>query len=173
MNYCQKCGARLQENTTVCPMCGFDNAQAEQASAQQNQSYTYNAQQSGPFTAGAQPNQSYTYNTQQGQPFNYGAQNPYGAPAHDPRREPLSVGEIFVSWLLLSIPVVNIVMIIVWLTSDKTNINKKNFAKAALIMYCIGIVLWFLAALVISIVGVGTAVAFDDYIYYMIPLLGL
>ena len=156
MNYCQNCGARLPEGTTVCSMCGFDNAQAARP--------------------GAEP---------QGQPFNpggpapgpnppYGRPNPsYGAPPHDSRRDPLSVGDIFVSWLLLSIPIVNIVMIIVWLTSSSTNINKKNFAKAALIMYAIGIVLWILAAIVFSIVGVGTAVALDDYIYYMIPLLGL
>lgn len=156
MNYCQKCGARLPEGTTVCSMCGFDNAQAARP--------------------GAEP---------QGQPFNpggpapgpnppYGRPNPsYGAPPHDSRRDPLSVGDIFVSWLLLSIPIVNIVMIIVWLTSSSTNINKKNFAKAALIMYAIGIVLWILAAIVFSIVGVGTVVALDDYIYYMIPLLGL
>ena len=156
MNYCQKCGARLPEGTTVCSMCGFDNAQAARP--------------------GAEP---------QGQPFNpggpapgpnpsYGRPNPsYGAPPHDSRRDPLSVGDIFVSWLLLSIPIVNIVMIIVWLTSSSTNINKKNFAKAALIMYAIGIVLWILAAIVFSIVGVGTAVALDDYIYYMIPPLGL
>lgn len=156
MNYCQKCGARLPEGTTVCSMCGFDNAQAARP--------------------GAEP---------QGQPFNpggpapgpnppYGRPNPsYGAPPHDSRRDPLSVGDIFVSWLLLSIPIVNIVMIIVWLTSSSTNINKKNFAKAALIMYTIGIVLWILAAIVFSIVGVGTVVALDDYIYYMIPLLGL
>ncbi len=156
MNYCQKCGAHLPEGTTVCSMCGFDNAQAARP--------------------GAEP---------QGQPFNpggpapgpnppYGRPNPsYGAPPHDSRRDPLSVGDIFVSWLLLSIPIVNIVMIIVWLTSSSTNINKKNFAKAALIMYAIGIVLWILAAIVFSIVGVGAAAAFDDYIYYMIPLLGL
>lgn len=156
MNYCQKCGARLPEGRAVCSMCGFDNAQAARP--------------------GAEP---------QGQPFNpggpapgpnppYGRPNPsYGAPPHDSRRDPLSVGDIFVSWLLLSIPIVNIVMIIVWLTSSSTNINKKNFAKAALIMYAIGIVLWILAAIVFSIVGVGTVVALDDYIYYMIPLLGL
>ena len=156
MNYCQKCGARLPEGRAVCSMCGFDNAQAARP--------------------GAEP---------QGQPFNpggpapgpnppYGRPNPsYGAPPHDSRRDPLSVGDIFVSWLLLSIPIVNIVMIIVWLTSSSTNINKKNFAKAALIMYAIGIVLWILAAIVFSIVGVGTVVVLDDYIYYMIPLLGL
>ena len=156
MNYCQKCGARLPEGRAVCSMCGFDNAQAARP--------------------GAEP---------QGQPFNpggpapgpnppYGRPNPsYGAPPHDSRRDPLSVGDIFVSWLLLSIPIVNIVMIIVWLTSSSTNINKKNFAKAALIMYAIGIVLLILAAIVFSIVGVGTVVVLDDYIYYMIPLLGL
>lgn len=161
MNYCQKCGARLPEGRAVCSMCGFDNAQAARPGAEPH-AQPFNP--GGPAYGG------------QGQPYGqpnqtYGA--PYGQPPHDSRRDPLSVGDIFVSWLLLSIPIVNIVMIIVWLTSSSTNINKKNFAKAALIMYAIGIVLWILAAIVFSIVGVGTVVALDDYIYYMIPLLGL
>ena len=156
MNYCQKCGARLPEGRAVCSMCGFDNAQAAQPGAEPH------AQPFNPGGPAPGPNPP------------YGRPNPsYGAPPHDSRRDPLSVGDIFVSWLLLSIPIVNIVMIIVWLTSSSTNINKKNFAKAALIMYAIGIVLWILAAIVFSIVGVGTVVALDDYIYYMIPLLGL
>lgn len=160
MNYCQKCGARLPEGRAVCSMCGFDNAQAARPGAEpQGQPFNPGGPAPGPNPPYGRPNPS------------YGA--PYGQPPHDSRRDPLSVGDIFVSWLLLSIPIVNIVMIIVWLTSSSTNVNKKNFAKAALIMYAIGIVLWILAAIVFSIVGVGTAVALDDYIYYMIPLLGL
>lgn len=157
MNYCQKCGARLPEDSAVCTMCGFDNAQAAQPGA---------GAHAQPFNPGGPaPGQAPPY----GQPNSA----PYSAPAHDPRRDPLSVGDIFVSWLLLSIPIVNVVMVIVWLTSSKTNVNKKNFAKAALIMYAIGIVLSIIASLLFSIVGIGTAVALDDYIYYMIPLLGL
>lgn len=46
--------------------------------------------------------------------------------------------------LLVSIPVVNIIMLIVWAFSDSTNPNKSNFSKAALIWMVIWIVLYFL-----------------------------
>ncbi|MGL4863903.1 MAG: hypothetical protein ACRC4T_12365 [Cetobacterium sp.] len=51
--------------------------------------------------------------------------------------------------LILMIPIVNLIMWIKWLVSDKTNINLKNFLIASLIMMVIsGIVvgvIWFVA----------------------------
>ncbi len=46
--------------------------------------------------------------------------------------------------LLVSIPVVNIIMLIIWAFSDSTNPNKSNFSKAALIWIVIWAVLYFL-----------------------------
>lgn len=45
----------------------------------------------------------------------------------------MSVSEWFVTLLLVSIPVVNIILLLVWAFSSGTNINKQNFAKATLL----------------------------------------
>lgn len=50
--------------------------------------------------------------------------------------------------LIMMIPIVNLIMWIKWLVSDKTNINLKNFLIASLIMMVIGGivgVIWFVA----------------------------
>ena len=51
--------------------------------------------------------------------------------------------------LIMMIPIVNLIMGIKWLVSDKTNVNLKNFLIASLIMMVIGGivvgVIWFVA----------------------------
>ncbi|WBW99428.1 hypothetical protein [Oceanirhabdus sp. W0125-5] len=47
---------------------------------------------------------------------------------------PMTLGDWVVTLLLLMIPVVRLVLLIVWAFSSETNENKKNFAKASLIL---------------------------------------
>lgn len=51
--------------------------------------------------------------------------------------------------LIMMIPIVNLIMWVKWLVSDKTNVNLKNFLIASLIMVVIGGivvgVIWFVA----------------------------
>lgn len=53
---------------------------------------------------------------------------------------PLSLGQYLVMMLLMFIPLVNIVLLFVW-GFGNYNVNKKNFARAQLIVMAIGIVL--------------------------------
>lgn len=130
MNYCKQCGAKLEEGTVVCSLCGFNNEndpQPQQAGTQQN----YQQQQ-------------YQQNYQQ---------PPY-QPVQDKKTAPLSVGEIIVTIILMSIPIVNIVMLVVWLTNKDTNLNKRNFALAMIILECIGIVLYFVLVMIMAAMGI-------------------
>lgn len=56
----------------------------------------------------------------------------------------ISLGEWIITFIVLAIPLVNIVMLFVWGFSAATNPSKQNFCKATLIVYLIGIVLFFL-----------------------------
>jgi glycopeptide antibiotics resistance protein len=56
----------------------------------------------------------------------------------------ISLGEWIITFILLAIPLVNIIMLFVWGFSSSTNPNKQNFAKATLIIYLIAIVCFFL-----------------------------
>ncbi len=47
---------------------------------------------------------------------------------------PLTLGNYIVMMLVSAIPVVGFIMLLIWAFSGNTNINKKNYARAALIM---------------------------------------
>ncbi|MFZ7120287.1 MAG: hypothetical protein ACOWWH_04990 [Eubacteriaceae bacterium] len=71
----------------------------------------------------------------------------------------LSVKDWLITFLILIIPIVNIVMMFVWAFNDP-NKTKSNYFKAALIMSAISIVLWLLFAgsifaLITSAMGYG------------------
>lgn len=53
----------------------------------------------------------------------------------------ISTTNWLITILITTIPLVNIIMLIVWAFSDSTNPNKSNWAKATLIWMLIGIVL--------------------------------
>lgn len=56
----------------------------------------------------------------------------------------MTVGNWIVTYLIMIIPLVNIIMLIVWAASNTENPNRKNWAIAMLIMYAIGIVIMVL-----------------------------
>ena len=146
MNYCKQCGAELEERTVVCSLCGFNNEnnpEFNQAEAQQNYEQPYQEQYQ----------QNYQQNYQQ-QQYQQNYQQPPYQPVQDKKTAPLSVGEILVTIILMSIPIVNIVMLIVWLTNKDTNLNKRNFAIAMLILECIGIALYVILFIIMAAMGV-------------------
>lgn len=61
--------------------------------------------------------------------------------------------------LIMMIPIVNLIMWVKWLVSDKTNINLKNFLIASLIMIIIGmliaIIVWVVALMGILAISRG------------------
>ncbi|MHA5060827.1 hypothetical protein [Cetobacterium somerae] len=57
----------------------------------------------------------------------------------------LTVKDWIIIQIIMMIPIVNIIMWIKWLVSDKTNQNLKNFLIASLVMIVIGMIIWFLS----------------------------
>ncbi|OOR90827.1 hypothetical protein B0181_04305 [Moraxella caviae] len=54
--------------------------------------------------------------------------------------KPISLGEWLLTLLILSIPVVNIIALLIWAFSRSTNPSKSNFAKAQLIFIVLVII---------------------------------
>lgn len=50
---------------------------------------------------------------------------------------PLSVGDFFIMFIFLVIPIVNLIMMLVWAFGGSGNLNRRNFARAGLIMVLI------------------------------------
>lgn len=57
----------------------------------------------------------------------------------------LTVKDWIIIQIIMMIPVVNIIMWIKWLVSDKANQNLKNFLIASLVMIVIGMIICFLS----------------------------
>ncbi|PZE22867.1 hypothetical protein CBW46_000850 [Paenibacillus xerothermodurans] len=91
-----------------------------------------------------------TYQPPAGQP-------PY--PTHQTTQVPvMSVKDWLITLLISMIPIAGIVMFFVWAFGDNTNLNKKNYAKAVLIMSGIVIALYVVVVvLVLVIAGISDA----------------
>ena len=67
------------------------------------------------------------------------------SPVNDlPQYTPISVGEWVITIIIIAIPIVGFIMLFVWGFGSNTQPSKANWAKAALIMIGISIVLSFL-----------------------------
>ena len=81
----------------------------------------------------------------------------YQQPIYDPTKEVMSVGSYVLMFILLSIPVVNVICWIVWLVSPDTNRNKKNYVIANIIIYAISVGVLILAGIVMAALGISLA----------------
>ena len=57
------------------------------------------------------------------------------------KAEVLSMGEYLLMFIILAIPVVNFIVCILWIISGNNNPNKRNFAKAWMVIAVIGTIL--------------------------------
>ena len=68
--------------------------------------------------------------------------------------EVLSVGQYIGMFLLLCIPFLNFILLLLWSLGATSNLNKRNFARAALIMVAASVILWGIAGgAIIGILG--------------------
>ena len=81
----------------------------------------------------------------------------YQQPVYDATKEVMSVGSYVLMFILLSIPVVNVICWIVWLVSPDTNKNKKNYVIANIIIYAISVGVLILAGIVMAALGISLA----------------
>ena len=59
----------------------------------------------------------------------------------NPLAKPLSTGSYMIMMLLGMISPINVILYLIWALSPNTNINRKNFARAMLLMWLIAIIL--------------------------------
>ena len=71
----------------------------------------------------------------------YPNQNPGFNPYNFKNQSIVSVGDWIVTFIIMIIPLVNIIMLFVWAFGSGTPESKANWAKANLIMYLVAIIL--------------------------------
>lgn len=146
---CNKCGAQINDNAQFCTSCGSAVERQAPAPVQTNQ----------------QANNGY-----QAPDYGYGYQQPQ--PTHQTvyvnqqpsihMDEHVSVGGWIGRWLLLMLPIVNIVMLFVWAFGGTRQYSLKTWARAQLILTLIFVVLAVIAYVIMLILGAGVA----SYINY-------
>lgn len=65
----------------------------------------------------------------------------------------LRTGSWMLTILLLGIPLVNIIMLFVWAFGDNTNPNKRNYARASLLLAAIVIGIYAVLFIVLAVAG--------------------
>lgn len=98
-----------------------------------------------PYTAPPQPQPSFNWQQQ----YSNSPYQPNKGQAQTDA-QPMTVGQYIVMFLLLSIPIANIVFLFKWGFGSGVNANKKNCARAMLIFFVIFIVLWIVAGTAMS-----------------------
>ena len=83
----------------------------------------------------------------------------------DNNKKIISTSEWILIKLIMFIPIVNIVMLIVWAFSNKTNINKSNWAKANLIIMIFRFAFYLIIVFVTALILVNF---FGDFLTYNI-----
>lgn len=111
-NYCTNCGVQNEDGVKFCTSCGA--ALKQQEAPRQQASYQN--------SAAARPDMGYNI-------------------PEDDREKVMGLGAWLVTFLLMIIPIVNIILLIKWAVSGGTNKNKQNMARAALIVMVVCILL--------------------------------
>jgi len=62
----------------------------------------------------------------------------------------MTVGDWIGTFLLSGIPIVGFILLIVWAFDSSTNVNKKNFARAVLLLAAIAVGVWLFFVLIIG-----------------------
>lgn len=132
--YCEKCGANIAESSKFCEKCGAKQSRPEQA-PNINMDYGVGDNES------SNRSESQSFEPQSFQPRNQG---------HSPEREEvLSTKEYIKMYLLMMLPILNIVLLIKWGFGEGINENKRNLSKAMLVFMAVSIVPAIIAVSVI------------------------
>ena len=130
--FCENCGSKLPKGATFCGGCGAKTEPVQPA-------YTAAAEPAPPRLVPPPP-----INTppSQAAPSRRQAYAPPPAYAGQPGSGPLRVGQYIGMLLLMCVPILNIILLFVWGFSSSVNLNKKNFARASLILCAVMLIFW-------------------------------
>lgn len=141
---CQNCQAEVSPEASFCQNCGANIERTEEAPSPEGTAAT-SSEVNSPSSVSSQEAGAPSADVQ--------------ADTSDESTKPLGIITYFLMIIVFSIPIVNIIMMIVWTVSSK-NINKKNFAAAALIWT---VVLIIIAVLFSAVLGYLFSAFFEQF----------
>lgn len=164
---CKNCSAQIPDGSKFCTVCGhkivvepFVAPKPQQPPQTEPAQVPPQAQhmQTPPQTQPTQvpPQAPYTQippQVQQGQvpPYNLNDAQQQTVSKNPALDAPLTVLDFFLMSLLSFVPIIGFIFLLIWAFSGNTNINRKNYARAALIWILVSIGL----VILLSIIGGG------------------
>lgn len=147
---CTKCGTLVSGNGTFCPQCGAPMEMAVDTGSSVNLEKPASAPNPAPAPTYQQPAQGYQ---QPAQGYQQPAQSTpqYSAVNNDV----MSVGQWVGTIILSGLGIIGVILLFVWAFSGDTPLNKKNYAKAMLILVAVGVGIYVLALIIMFAIGVG------------------
>lgn len=146
---CKNCSAQIPDGSKFCTVCGHKIVV---------EPFVAPKPQQPPQTQPTQvpPQAPYTQippQVQQGQvpPYNLNDAQQQTVSKNPALDAPLTVLDFFLMSLLLFVPIIGFIFLLIWAFSGNTNINRKNYARAALIWILVSIGL----VILLSIIGGG------------------
>jgi hypothetical protein len=143
--FCGSCGKELEEGTKFCDSCGA-KTEPENAEAVVEEVKT----DTGKAAEAPVPEKVV-------EPVKKEEVKKPAAPASEPIRvrsvnvsKPLGIFAYLWMFILMIIPVVDIIMLCVWAFGKDKNLNKKNFAWASIILILLGVIGWLLIGVIFA-----------------------
>ncbi|MCK5758929.1 MAG: zinc ribbon domain-containing protein [Clostridiales bacterium] len=151
--FCEQCGKEIPDNSKFCAGCGAIVEPAEPM-VQAVEPETEPVPTPEPVEA-PNPQQVPPPPRPQPQPVSVAQTSKAQYSSKDNLIKPLSIGSYIGIIILMSIPIINLIMLLVWSFSDTVNLNKKHFAIAVLIMILISILITVGLVILAATVGGG------------------
>lgn len=157
---CPKCSREMGSEKNVCDFCGFTFQTPKNNDGPHTAPYSdtpFTGPASDGYTVGAAPDRPTVQIPPPVPPYPPVPPrppihfDPYAAYKVRSQDEPLSIGQYLGMILLSLIPVVGLIVMIVWAASRSTNVNRKHFAGAILILKALNL-LFILGACVVFFV---------------------
>lgn len=144
---CRNCGGEYPDYKDNCPNCGT-----------RNPNVSYNSQYSAPQNSGNRNGGQYGYQ----QPVN----TVYVNEPSIHYDEHVSIGGWIGRWLVMCIPIVNIIMLFVWAFGGSRKYSLKTWARARLLLALIVIIALLITVIVLAVSGVNVQEVFKNAKYY-------
>lgn len=144
---CRNCGGEYHDYKDNCPNCGT-----------RNPNVSYNSQYSAPQNSGNRNGGQYGYQ----QPVN----TVYVNEPDVHYDEHVSIGGWIGRWIVMCIPIVNIIMLFVWAFGGSRKYSLKTWARARLLLALIVIIALLITVIVLAVSGVNVQEVFKNAKYY-------
>ena len=144
---CRNCGGEYPDYKDNCPNCGT-----------RNPNVSYNSQYSAPQNSGNRNGGQYGYQ----QPVN----TVYVNEPDVHYDEHVSIGGWIGRWIVMCIPIVNIIMLFVWAFGGSRKYSLKTWARARLLLALIVIIALLITVIVLAVSGVNVQEIFKNAKYY-------